>query len=281
MEINKQISQMLEDEIIEPSKSPWNFPLIVVPKKSNNEEKKWRIVVDFRKLNNITVNDVFPLPNISDILDHLGKSKYFSTIDLANGYHQICLNDADKEKTAFSTSLGHFHFKRMPFGLKGAPSTFQRMMNSILSGLNRIKCLVYLDDVIVTGHNLNDHNLKLESLFDCLRINNLKVNIEKCQFLSKEIVYLGHIVTEQGIKPDQTKITAIQNYPQPTNQKQIKSFLGFSGYYRRFISQYSEVAKPLTNLLKKGQTFFKIKKIINQSSNTSISRLYREICNYN
>lgn len=254
-EIENQVGEMLKEGIIEPSRSPWNSPLLAVPKKSTDGTKRWRVVVDYRKLNNITVDDIFPLPNISDILDQLGKCSYFSTIDLASGYHQIPLDPTDKPKTAFSTATGHYHFTRMPFGLKGAPATFQRIMNQILSGLNGLKCLVYLDDIVIYGVNLLDHNKKLIQVFECLRRHNLKINPGKCQFLRKEITYLGHIITSEGIKPDPSKLLAIKSFPVPIDKRQIKSFLGLTGYYRRFIKGYSNIAAPLTKLLKKNTPF--------------------------
>lgn len=134
-EVNTQVEQMLKNDIIENSNSPWNFPLLVVPKKSTDESKRWRIVVDFRKLNSITVGDVFPIPNVNEILDQLGQSTYFSTLDLESGYYQVTLDPRDKIKASFSTNLGHYNFKRMPFGLKNSPSTFQRLMNVVLSGI--------------------------------------------------------------------------------------------------------------------------------------------------
>lgn len=176
---------MLEDGVIEPSHSSWNFPLLVVPKKCDeNGKSRWRVVVDFRRLNEITMDDVFPLPNIIDILDQLGKSSYFTTLDMADGYHQVPLDKNDREKTSFSTPKGLYSFCRMPQGLKGAPATFQRLMNKVLSGLVGVKCLVYLDDIIVYGSNLTDHNKKLVEVFQCLRNNNLKLNINKLSFPS-------------------------------------------------------------------------------------------------
>lgn len=240
-EINNQIEQMLKDDIVEPSKSPWNFPLLVVPKKSQDGTKKWRVVIDFRKLNEITAGDVFPIPNINEILDQLGRSQYFSTLDMEKGYHQVSLDPDHKEKTAFSSNLGHYQFKRMPFGLKNAPATFQRLMNSVLAGLQGIKCFVYLDDVVVYGSNLHDHNTKLKEIFQCFREFNLKLNPKKCSFLKQEISYLGHFITKDGIEPDPEKISAIQNFPVPQNQKSVKSFLGLVGYYRKFIPNFSKI----------------------------------------
>ncbi|KMQ92094.1 enzymatic polyprotein endonuclease reverse [Lasius niger] len=142
---------MLRNGIIRPSTSQWNVPLLVVPKKADASIKpKLRVVVDFRKLNDLTIGDSFPLPNITDILDQLGNAKYFTILDLVSGYHQIPMEESDKGKTVFSTPYGHYEYNRMPFGLKNAPATFQRLMNSILTGMQRIKCLVYLDDIVIT-----------------------------------------------------------------------------------------------------------------------------------
>lgn len=246
---------MLSKGIVEESKSPWNFPLIVVPKKSINNEVKWRVVVDFRRLNDATINEVFPLPNITDILDQLGKSSYFSTLDLESAYHQIDLDINDREKTAFSTTQGHYHFKKMCFGLKNAPATFQRHMNTILSGLIGIKCFVYLDDVVVYGYNLADHNEKLSQILKIFRFHKLKLNPQKCEFLSKNLCYLGHIITPNGIKPDPKKTEAVVNYPTPANTKDVKAFLGFVGYYRRFIPNFSHISEPLNKLLRKRAEF--------------------------
>lgn len=255
-EINSQINKMLDDEIISPSSSPWNSPLLLVPKKPDAAgNKKWRVVVDFRRLNDITVGDAFPLPNITDILDQLGKAKYFSTLDLANGFHQIPMSENDKEKTAFSTLYGHYHYNRMPFGLKRAPATFQRLMNNVLVGLQGIECFVYMDDIIIYGYNLAEHNSRLQNVFDKLRDHNLKLQPEKCHFLSKQIAYLGHLITENGVSPDPAKLEAVSSYPLPKKEKDIKSFLGFAGYYRRFIPNFAKLAKPLTSLLKKGTVF--------------------------
>jgi hypothetical protein len=177
---------MLEDDIITPSNSGWNFPLLVVPKKIDSSGKrKWRICIDFRKLNEITVGDSYPLPNIQDILDKLGRARYFTVLDCASGYLQVPVAPEDRCKTAFSTSDGHFEYKRMPFGLKSAPSTFQRMMNNILSELIGNRCLVYMDDILVMGETLKEHNLKLRDVFQRLREHNLKIEPDKCEFLKR------------------------------------------------------------------------------------------------
>lgn len=255
-EVNRQIQEMLDSNIIRPSTSQWNAPLIVVPKKLGVSGKpKLRIVIDFRKLNNITIGDSFPLPNIVEILDQLGNAMYFTTLDLASGFHQIQMCEQDKCKTAFSSPYGHFEYNRMPFGLKNAPATFQRLMNSVLTGLQGIKCFVYLDDIVIHAASLVEHNKRLIEVFDRLRENNLKMQPEKCEFLRKEVNYLGHVITNEGIKPDPAKITAVKEFPTPKCEKDIQSFLGLAGYYRRFIKDFSKIARPLSQLLRKDNLF--------------------------
>lgn len=264
---------MLDNDIIVPSKSPWNSPLLVVPKRSDSkEEKKWRVVIDFRKLNKVTINDAFPLPRIEEILDPLGNSRYFTTLDLASGYHQILMNKEDRAKTAFSTPLGHYEFKRMPFGLTSAPATFQRVMNYILTGLQGIECYVYLDDIVIYGRDLKDHNEKLSNVLSRLRYYNLKLQPEKCQFLRIEITYLGHLCNEKGVAPDPCRTSSVQNFPQPKTIRQVQSFLGLANYYRKFIENFSTIAAPINTLLQKGvkfswskeceEAFQKIKKLL-------------------
>ena len=208
-EVDTQIQQMLKDEIIQPSQSPWNFPILVVPKKLNaSEVRKWRICVDFRKLNEATVGDSFPLPNIQDIFDKLGRARYFSALDCASGYWQVPLSEKDRLKTAFITSQCHYEYLRMPFGLKSAPSTFQRLMNNVLMGLIGTRRFVCLDDIIIFGETLEEHNDRLKEIFERLRQFILKTEPDKCEFLKTELTYLGHIVTSEGVKPDPQKMKA-------------------------------------------------------------------------
>ena len=255
-EIDKQMQKLQEENIIAPSRSPWNAPLLVVPKKPTAEGvAQYRVCVDFRKLNQVSVGDAFPLPNITEILDQLGKSKYYTTLDLAQGYHQVPMHPDHRSKTAFSTDKGHYEFLRVPFGLKGAPATFQRLMNTVLTGLNGLKAFVYLDDIIIYALDIADHSKKLEEVFRRLREFNLKLNPSKCSFMRKEVNYLGHVITDKGVKPDPQKIKCVLDFPIPTNTKELKSFLGLSGYYRRFIPSYGQISKPLTSLLKKDVQF--------------------------
>ncbi|XP_037870373.1 uncharacterized protein LOC119629252 [Bombyx mori] len=253
-EVDKQINDMLEQGIIEPSISPWSSPIWVVPKKLDaSGQQKWRIVIDYRKLNDITIGDTYPIPQITEILDQLGKSTYFSTLDLASGFHQILVNQP--EKTAFSVPQGHFQFARMSFGLKNAPSTFQRLMNTALSGLQGLRCFVYLDDIVCYSSDLKTQIQNLAEIFQRLRNFNLKLQPDKCEFLRREVAYLGHIISTDGVKPNPDKIKAVVEFPTPSNPKDIKSFLGLVSYYRRFIPDFSKIAKPLTSLLKKETPF--------------------------
>lgn len=255
-EVQSQINKMLNDGIIKPSTSPWSSPIWIVPKKVDaSGQRKWRVVIDYRKLNDVTIGDSYPIPNISEILDQLGKCKYFSTLDLASGFHQIKISEQDAPKSAFSVPQGHFEFTRMPFGLKNAPATFQRLMNSALSGLQGIQCFVYLDDIVIYSYDLEVHMKNLSNVFDRLRKFRLKLQPDKCEFLRKEVSYLGHIITDKGVKPNPEKTKAVKEFPTPKCPKDIKSFLGLVSYYRRFIPDLAKLAKPLTSLLKKDTVF--------------------------
>lgn len=238
---------MLNQNIIETSNSPWSSPVWVVPKKTDaSGRKQWRIVIDYSKLNDITIGDSYLLPNISDMLDQLGYSKYFSTLDLTSGFHQIDMSPSDAAKTAFSTPSEHYQYKSMPFGLKNAPATFQRLMDNVLAGIKNYRCFVYLNDIVIHADVLENHNKRLIEVFQRLSDFNLEIQPDKCEFLRREVMYLAHLITDEGVKPDPKKIQAVSNYPVPTNPTEIKSFLGLAGYYRRFIKNFSHLSQPLT-----------------------------------
>lgn len=248
-EVQRQIQKMLEQGIIRPSNSPWSSPIWIVPKKVDSSGKrKWHMVTDYRKLNEKTIGDRYPLPNIND---RLGRSQYFTCLDLASGFYQIEVDEDSIQKTAFNTEQGHFEYLRMPMGLSNSPATFQRAMNNILSDLINEACLVYLDDIIIFSTSLQEHLTNIKKVFDRLRQCNLKIQLDKSHFLSKEVAYLGHIVTPEGVKPNPDKIKAIKEYPIPRTTKQIKGFLGLLGYYRKFIPDFAKVTKPLSKCLKK------------------------------
>ncbi|XP_017797025.1 PREDICTED: uncharacterized protein LOC108578250 [Habropoda laboriosa] len=255
-EITRQVSELLENDIIRPSTSPYSSPIWVVPKKPDSHgNKRWRMVIDYRALNENSIADAYPLPNITEILDQLGSAKYFSTFDLASGFHQIPLAEQDAEKTAFSTPYGHYQFNRMPFGLRNAPSTFQRLMDSVLSGLQGNEMFVYLDDIVIYASSLTEHNIKFKNLAARLREANLFLQPDKCEFLRREVAYLGHVIGRDGVKPDPRNVSAVKNFPVPKDAKGVRQFLGLAGYYRRFIPKFADIAKSLTLLLKKDIKF--------------------------
>ncbi|CAF4906430.1 unnamed protein product [Pieris macdunnoughi] len=252
-EVDSQIRKLLDENIIRPSESPWSSPVHLVPKKMDQSGvKKWRMVIDYRRLNEGTKSDKFPLPNIEELFSKLQGNNYFTTLDLTSGYHQILMENHSIEKTAFSTPNGHYEFLRMPFGLKNAPATFQRMMNNVLRNeISHNICLVYLDDIIVYSKSEQDHINKLQQVFEALRKVNLKLNQNKCVFMKEEIEFLGHILNKDGLKPNQSKIEVIQKFPIPKTLKQVRGFLGLIGYYRKFVPNLSKIIKPLTEVTKK------------------------------
>ena len=246
-EIRKQVQEMLAQNVIEPSQSPWSSPVVLVAKPDGTT----RFCVDYRRLNNVTVKDPFPLPRIEDTLDALGGSKYFSTLDLCSGFHQLPMAPEDQQKTAFSTQDGHFHFTRMPFGVCNGPSSFQRLMTTVLAGLQWEICLVYIDDIIVFGRTFEEHVDRLSTVLDRLAAAGLKLKPKKCFLFRSEVWFLGHVVSPQGIQVNQEKTRAVTEWPTPTSVKEIQCFLGFCGYYRRFVPGFSLIAAPLYNLTKK------------------------------
>ncbi|KAL0128587.1 hypothetical protein PUN28_003742 [Cardiocondyla obscurior] len=255
-EINKQVDELLKGKIIKPSQSPYNTPIWIVPKKNDSQgNKRWRMVLDFRSLNEKTFGDAYPLPNIVDILDQLGGARYFSVCDLASGFHQIKMDPKDSHKTAFTTPFGHYEFERMPFGLKNAPATFQRLMDLVLTGLQGRELFVYMDDIVIYAKTLEEHERKYHLLIQRLREANLKLQPDKCEFLKSKVTYLGHVISKDGVTPDPKKLEAVKLFPRPKTPKNIKQFLGLAGYYRRFIPSFSKLAKPLTVLLKNDTAF--------------------------
>jgi hypothetical protein len=174
---------------------------------------------------------------------------------MIKGYQQIELDPKDKKKTAFSTKQGHWEYRRMPFGLKTAPATFKAMMNSVLGGLTGSRCFVFLDDVVIYAKSLAEHDLKLREVLARFRKYNLRLQPDNCEFLRKEVNYLGHLIAENGVGPDPTKVEAVEKFPRPVTEKQLKNFLGMTGYYRKFIPIFSNIAAPLHALFKKDARF--------------------------
>ena len=246
-----EVDKMLADKIIEPSHSPWASPVVLVTKKDGSI----RFCVDYRKVNELTKKDAYPLPRISETLDTLSGGEWFCTMDLASGYWQIKMSDYAKPMTAFTTRKGLFHFNVMPFGLSNAPATFQRLMERVLMGLQWQICLCYLDDIIVFGATFDITMSRLKSVMEQLRAAGLKLKAAKCAWFQREVKYLGHIVSGQGIQCDPEKIAAVKEWPTPATVTQVRGFLGFASYYRKFIPHFSEIAFPLTNLTRKHARF--------------------------
>ncbi|CAB0033548.1 unnamed protein product [Trichogramma brassicae] len=276
-EVQKQIAELIDNDIVEESDSPYNSPLWIVPKKAGpNGEKKWRLVIDYRMLNEKTIAPAYPLPNITEILDQLGSSKYFSTLDLQSGFYQVPIDPSDAHKTAFSTPFHHLQFKRMPMGLKGSPSTFQALMDKVLSELQGIELFIYMDDIVVYATSLEEHKEKMNKLFGRLKNRGPHtVRPDKCFFLRKEVGYLGHIISEEGVRPDPSKVTAVRDFPRPQSRKNIKQFLGLAGYYRRFIPNFAKIASPLHILLK-----YDVKFIWDKAQETAFQNFKDILCSH-
>lgn len=250
--LKMELTKLLNKGLIVPSHSSWSSPVVLTQKKNG----KWRLCIDFRKLNELTIKDSYSIPYIEEILFSIGGNVgALSTIDLFSGYHQIPMNEEDIEKTSFTTMYGNYNFVVMPFGLTNAPATFQREMNRIFFPLIG-KCLfVYLDDLVIFSPNLEQHLSDLEKVFIIIKENGLKINIEKCKFLRDEVEVLGHILTTKGLKPVMQKVEVIKQWIAPTDISNLRSFLGTVGYYRKFIPNFAKRAHCLYNLLKKDVPF--------------------------
>lgn len=243
--VKAHISQLLETRVIRESSSPYASPIVLVKKKDGS----LRLCVDYRQLNSKTRKDAFPLPRIEESLDALCGARWFSTLDLASGYNQVPVTEKDKGKTAFCTPFGLFEWNRMPFGLCNAPSTFQRLMERMFGAQHCQSLLLYLDDVVVFSSTVAEQVQRLDAVLARLGQEGLKVKLEKCSFFQPKVSYLGHVISGEGVSTDPHKIEAVANWQRPNHPSELRSFLGFCSYYRRFVEGFAKLAAPLHRLV--------------------------------
>lgn len=250
--IDKELDQMLKLGVIEPSKSAWSNPILLVKKK----DKSYRFCVDFRKLNQVSEKDAYPLPYVSAILDRLRDARFITSLDVKSAYWQIPVEENSKQYTAFTIpGRGLFQFTRMPFGLHNAPATWQRLIDQVLGPDLEPYVFVYLDDIIICASTFEKHVEILEEVLRRLQKAGLALSRDKCHFCQPEIKYLGYVINSKGLLADPDKIAAIINMPTPRNAKEIRQIVGMASWYRRFIPQFSSIIAPLTTLLKKNSKF--------------------------
>ncbi|KAD6453809.1 hypothetical protein E3N88_08515 [Mikania micrantha] len=250
-ELASQLQELSDKGFIRPSFSPWGAPVLFVKKKDGS----FRMCIDYRELNKLTIKNRYPLPRIDDLFDQLQGAKCFSKIDLRSGYHQLRVHEDDIPKTAFRTRYGHYEFMVMPFGLTNAPAVFMDLMNRVCKPYLDKFVIVFIDDILIYSKSKTEHENHLRTILELLKEEQLYAKFSKCEFWLKEVQFLGHIVNEQGIHVDPAKIETVKNWKAPTTPTEVRSFLGLAGYYRRFISNFSKIALPLTALTHKGKPY--------------------------
>ncbi|TID17214.1 hypothetical protein CANINC_004073 [Pichia inconspicua] len=246
-ELTKQVDQLIAQGFVRSSTSPFNSPVLFVRKKDNT----LRMCVDFRLLNNNTIKDKFPIPHIDQLISRFGTAKVYSKLDLMSGYYQVRIQDEDIEKTAFSTDTGHYEWVVMPFGLTNAPATFQRMMNTVLQPYLTKFVQVYLDDIFIYSNDYEQHYDHIAKVLKTLRENKLVAKLKKCAFFYRNLRFLGHVITPEGIQTDPEKVDKVRDWPTPKTPKDGMKFLGLTSYYRKFIKDHSKIAKPIHDFINK------------------------------
>ncbi|KAD7117060.1 hypothetical protein E3N88_04328 [Mikania micrantha] len=250
-ELMTQLQDLLDKGFISPSISPWGAPLLFVKKKDGS----FRMCIDYRELNKVTVKNKYPLPRIDDLFDQLQGASWFSKIDLRSGYHQIKVREEDVPKTAFRTRYGHYEFLVMSFGLTNAPAAFMDLMNRVCRPMLDRSVIVFIDDILVYSKNECDHACHLREVLETLRREKLYAKFSKCAFWLHEVQFLGHVINVDVILVDPSKIQAVTNLSPPKNPMDVRSFLGLAGYYCRFIQDFAKIASSLTKLTRKNVKF--------------------------
>ncbi|GJR60420.1 putative reverse transcriptase domain-containing protein [Tanacetum coccineum] len=250
-ELSEQLQELSDKGFIRPSSSPWGAPVLFVKKKDGS----FRMCIDYRELNKLTVKNRYPLPRIDDLFDQLQGSSVYSKIDLRSGYHQLRVREQDIPKTAFRTRYGHYEFQVMPFGLTNAPAVFMDLMNRVCKPYLDKFVIVFIDDILIYSKNKEEHEEHLKAILELLKKEELYAKFSKCEFWIPKVQFLGHVIDCQGIHVDPAKIESIKDWASPKTPTEIRQFLGLAGYYRRFIEGFSKIAKPMTKLTQKKVTF--------------------------
>src|SRR4051812_4096553 len=250
-ELKKQLKEQLAKGFIRESSSPWGAPVLFFMKNDSTQH----LVMDYRSLNEVTIKNKYPLPRINDLFDQLEGACVFSKIDLRSGYFQLKIREHDIPKTAFGTRYGSYEYTVMPFGLTNAPSYFMNMMNKVFMEFLDKFVVVFIDDILIYSKNVEDHEKNLRLIMEKLREHQLYAKFDKCEFWLSEVGFLRHIVSKEGIAVDPSKVTAVTEWEPPKNVGEVRSFLGLAGYYRRFIENFSKIAKHMTELLKKEKKY--------------------------
>jgi hypothetical protein len=251
VELKKQIAELQAKGFIWPSSSPWGAPILFVEKNDGTQ----RMCVDYWSLNEVTIKNKYPLLGIEDLFDQMKGASAFSKIDLRSGYHQLKIRESDIPKTAFCTRYGLYEYTVMSFGLTDAPAYFMYLMNKVfMEYLDRF-VVVFIDDILVFSKMIEEHEEHLRLVLEKLRSNQLYAKFSKCEFWLTEVAFLGHIISTGGVSVDPGNLKDVLNWMPPTTVSEIQSFLGLAGYYRRFIKDFSKIAKPMTKLLEKNKAF--------------------------
>ncbi|GJS94808.1 putative reverse transcriptase domain-containing protein [Tanacetum coccineum] len=268
-ELSEQLKELSDKGFIRPSSSPWGAPVLFVKKKDGS----FRMCIDYRELNKLTVKNRYPLPRIDDLFDQLQGSSVYSKIDLRSGYHQLRVREEDIPKTAFRTRYGHYEFQVMPFGLTNAPAVFMDLMNRVCKPYLDKFVIVFIDDILIYSKNKQEHEEHLKLILELLKKEELYAKFSKCEFWIPKVQFLGHVIDSEGIHVDPAKIESIKDWTSPKSPTEIRQFLGLVGYYRRFIEGFSKIAKPMTKLTQK-----KVKFVWGDKQEAAFQLLKQKLC---